>query len=107
MIKILCTFVLLFLGQSVFSSPLDLSALSEGNETFLLLENAEEIAAGSEVEFAAGLQKELYKTKIILKVDFSSFCGSFRLADRFTVKFRENILNLNTAKIIYPFHSFP
>ncbi|MCY2688446.1 hypothetical protein [Salinimicrobium sp. TH3] len=107
MIKILCTFFLLFLGQSVFPSPLDFSALSEDNETLLLLENPEEITAGSEVEFAPGLLKELHKTKIILKADFSSFCGSFRPADRITVKFRENILNLNTAKIIYPFHSFP
>ena len=107
MTKILCSLVLLFLGQSAFSSPLDLSDLSEGNGTFMSLENAEELAAGSEVEFAAGLHKELHKTKITLRADFRSFCVSFRPAERSSIEFRELIPNLSIAKIIYPFHSFP
>lgn len=107
MTKILCTLVLLFLGQSAFSSQLNPSDLSESNETVLALEEAEEIGVGSEIEFAAGLQKDLLKTKIILKADFSSFCGSFRPTEKISVKFREIIPNLSTSRIIYPFHFFP
>ena len=105
--KILCTLILLIVGQSAFSSRYDLSGLSEGQEILLLSEEAEEIVAGSEVEFSAGLQKCLFRTKIILNTDFNSFYGTLLIVPCSLIKFPEIVPNLSTAKIIYPFHSFP
>lgn len=108
MTKILCTLVLLFLGHSAFSSQFDLSDFSKGHETVLSsTAEAEEMAAGSEVEFSAGLQKDLHKIKIVLKADFNFFCGALWPAENISGEFREFIPNRYTAKIIYPFHSFP
>lgn len=108
MTKILCTLILLFYCQAAISSSFDLSVLSEAHETFpALTEEAQEIASGSEIEFSAGLQKDLHRIKIILYADFTSFWETFEPVEGIPIEPREIIPNLSIAKIIYPFHSFP
>lgn len=108
MIKILCTLFLLFVEQSAFSSSLDLLGLPRDHEVQLSpLEEAEEIIVGFEVEYSAGLHRDLHKTKITLKADFSSFCRIFQSREKTTEKITDIIPNFGSSKIIYPFHSFP
>lgn len=108
MTKILCTLILLISGQSVFSSAIFFSGFSEASEHVLLTkEQPEKIEESPEIDYPAGLQKDLHRMKIFVKAGFGFFCRAFLSTEKIPGEIWEISPNLSTAKIIYPFHSFP
>lgn len=108
MVKTLCALVLLLIGQSTFSTPIDLSDFSGASESVLSsTEEPEKIGEGSEIKFTAGFLKDLHRIKVVPEVDFSFYCESFPPTQDISKETWELIPNLTTAKILYPFHSFP
>lgn len=105
--KILCIFVFLLIGQSALSFAYHPSNdFGDFSRELPKTEDTTEITAASNADFSAGIQKNLFKTKIISRSGFSfNSCPSWP-TNNYSEGTQDFSPSLTISKIIFPFHSF-